>query len=399
MKDGKNHFFHKLINYLIMKFPFYYNMNLMKLSEAFEKEIFINLENIKKYYNIDEKDIFKLLYFNRKIFNNILYELDNNIQIKLNKNNECFSQYFYLNLLITENSNIINYSYSINFIKQIDSYNNNNNINLIKKIIISKIIVDLIEYYKGFDVFNITEKIEIKNINIIKDNINIFKKLDLDLDFKYFKSKNIDVIYVRIIKEMILKKKFKDYKYVLNIINQLDLGSIEITDKMFNEIDDIFNDEININEYLISKEEDIINEEKINFYYIILKYIFKNSLFIFLLKSKFLIITRKNILNLIRKKPELFNLKIEKNIKERLSYIIENIDAKYYLQNYNELKKSKDCNYEKKSAKDSSYINALRQSESKIKNNFSSSSEIGRRNILQAESSLIFYCYKYIFIF
>ena len=382
-----------------MKFPFYYNMNLMKLSEAFEKEIFINLENIKKYYNIDEKDIFKLLYFNRKIFNNILYELDNNIQIKLNKNNECFSQYFYLNLLITENSNIINYSYSIDFIKQIDSYNNNNNNNLIKKIIISKIIVDLIEYYKGFDVFNITEKIEIKNINIIKDNINIFKKLDLDLDFKYFKSKNIDVIYVRIIKEMILKKKFKDYKYVLNIINQLDLGSIEITDKMFNEIDDIFNDEVNINEYLISKEEDIINEEKINFYYIILKYIFKNSLFIFLLKSKFLIITRKNILNLIRKKPELFNLKIEKNIKERLSYIIENIDAKYYLQNYNELKKSKESNYEKKSAKDSSYINALRQSESKIKNNFSSSSEIGRRNILQAESSLKFYCYKYIFIF
>ena len=173
----------------------------------------------------------------------------------------------------------------------------------------------------------------------------------MDLDFKYFKSKNIDDIYVRIIKEMILKKKFNDYKYVLNIVNQLDLESIEITHKMFNEIDDIFNDEININEYLISKEEDIINEEKINFYYIILKYIFKNSLFIFLLKSKFLIITRKNILNLIRKKPELFNLKIEKNIKERLSYIIENIDAKYYLQNYNELKKSKESNYEKKSEK------------------------------------------------
>ena len=172
-------------------------------------KIFINLENIKEYYKIDKKDLFKLLYFNRKIFNHILYELDTNIEINLNKNNECFSQFFYLNLLITENSNNINYCYSTQFIKQIDSYNNNNNNNLIKKLIISKIIVDLIEYYKGFDVFNITEKIEIKNINIIQDNIDIFKKLSLDLDFEYFKSKNIDVIYAKIIKEMILKKNLK----------------------------------------------------------------------------------------------------------------------------------------------------------------------------------------------
>ena len=41
---------------------------------------------------------------------------------------------------------------------------------------------------------------------------------------------------------MILNKKNKDYKYKLKIMNQLDLESIEITHKMFNEIDDIFND-------------------------------------------------------------------------------------------------------------------------------------------------------------
>ena len=376
MNNGKNHFFHKLINYLIMKFPFYYNLNLMKLSESFEKKfvykIFINLENIKEYYKIDKKDLFKLLYFNRKIL------------------------YFYLNLLITENSNIINYCYSTDFIKQIDSYNNKNNNNLIKKLIISKIIVDLIEYYKGFDVFNITEKIEIKNINIIQDNIDIFKKLSLDLDFEYFKSKSIDVIYAKIIKEMILKKKIKDYEYVINIVNQLDLESIEITHKIFNEIDDIFNDERNINEYLISKEEDLIKEEIINFYYIILKYILKNSLFIYLPKSKFLATARKNIINLIRKKSELFNLKIEGNIRERLSYIIENIDSKYYLQNYNEVKKTTENTYEKKTAKESSYIIALSQSESKSKrkNNYSSSKESGRRSILHGESSLITYSFE-----
>ena len=321
-----------------MKFPFYYNLNLMKLTEAFEKKFinkfFINLENIKEYYNINKKDLFKLLYFNKKIYNNILYELDNNFEINLNRNNKYFSQYFYLSLLIKENNNIINYCYSIDFIKQIDSYNNNNNDNLIKRIIVSKIIVDLIGNYKGFEEnnYNYVNSIETENINIIKDNINIFKKLDLDLDYKYFKSKTIDIIYVRIIKEMILKKKFKNYEYVLNIVNQLDLESIEITQKMFNEIDDIFNDENNINEYLLSKDEDIIKEEKINFYYITLKYILKNSIFIYLQKSKFLMKVRKYIINLIKKKSYLLNLKMEGKIKERLFYIIENFDSKYYLQ-------------------------------------------------------------------
>ena len=148
---------------------------------------------------------------------------------------------------------------------------------------------------------------------------------------------------------------------------------------MFNEIDDIFNDENNINVYLLSEDEDIIKEEKINFYYITLKYILKNSIFIYLPKSKFLMKVRKYIINLIKKKSDLLNLKIEGKIKERLFYIIENFDSKYYLEKYNELKGT----YEKNDEKDSSFIKALSQSEIEII--YTSS------DILQNESSIIYF--------
>ena len=72
----------------------------------------------------------------------LLYEYDNIIKINLIEKIDNISYYYYLSLLITKTPNIIYYNYSIQFIRNINEYNINSN-NNIKKIIISKIIIDL----------------------------------------------------------------------------------------------------------------------------------------------------------------------------------------------------------------------------------------------------------------
>ena len=106
------------------------------------KDIFTDIENIKNHFNLNELKAMKLLYFNNNIMHPLLYEFDNIIKINLIEKIDNISYYYYLSLLITKTPNIIYYNYSIQFIRNINEYNINSN-NNIKKIIISKIIIDL----------------------------------------------------------------------------------------------------------------------------------------------------------------------------------------------------------------------------------------------------------------
>ena len=121
----------------------------------------------------------KFLYFNKKKIHEILYEeeekinLDNIIDNKL-------SDYFYLTLLIEDNKDMVNYEYSFdifnNLFNQLKQDNNNN----YKNIILSKIIIELINNYKGtnnYDPEQDNKKLnEIENI--IKNSIESIKVLD-----------------------------------------------------------------------------------------------------------------------------------------------------------------------------------------------------------------------------
>jgi hypothetical protein len=243
------------------------------------KDIFTDIENIKNHFNLNELKAMKLLYFNNNIMHPLLYEFDNIISLDFNKNVN-ISYYFYLTLLIANNPHVIYYYYSIQFIKHINESNINNN-NNIKKIIISKIIIDLIKYYRGFEEFwnNLDEikKIEEDNLQLI-ENINILNELNLNI--KEIKSKTVDKIFLEIIISLI-KNKFEDYNYIENRIKQLDIESIKITQIMFNEIKaQLDNKESGINKFLISKE-DLFDDKKINLYYILLKYIFKERIYIY----------------------------------------------------------------------------------------------------------------------
>ena len=299
-------------------------------------DIFTDIENIKKHYKLNELEIMKLLYFNKNIIHPLLYEFDKIIRINSIEKIDNISYYYYLSLLITKTPNIIYYNYSIQFIRNINEYNINSN-NNIKKIIISKIIIDLIKYYRGLEEFgkNLEEnkKLEEYNLHLIENNLNILNELNLSVN--EIKTKTIDKIYLKIIISL-LKKKFEDYNYIENIIKQLDIESINITQIMFNEIKALLNNkESDINKYLISKE-DLFDDKKINLYYILLKYIFKERIYIY--QINFFLDDRISIIKLINSNSISFE-NLKKDNKERLEYIIKIITgSKYYMEKYDKKK-------------------------------------------------------------
>ena len=301
------------------------------------KNIFINTKNIEKNFSLNELTFIKLLYFNKNIIHPLLYEFDNIINLDYHKVDK-ISYYFYLTLLIANNPNVIYYYYSFQFIKNINENNINNN-NNIKKLIISKIIIDLIKNYIGLEEFgnNLEEikKIEDFNIQVIKNNKKTLNDLNLNLSIKEIKSKTIEEIYLEIIISLI-KNKLENYEYIENIIKQLDFESINLTQIMFNEIKILLDNKEND---IISKEEDLFDNKKINLYYILLKYICKEQIYIY--QINFFLKTRIFFIKLINSNSNCFeNSKIDNTIKERLEYIIEKItDSKYYMKKYDETKK------------------------------------------------------------
>ena len=273
-------------------------------------------------------DKFKFLYFHRKKIKKILYDCEEEVFIDSDKTEKTLDKIFYLSLLVTENKEEINYKYSINYIKQLDESNNNNNLKL-SKIIFSKIILDLIEYFEGFDEYNENTKSSIddiknKNIDIIKKNNSILK--EFNLNDKDFISKSIEEIYFDIIKTLLLK--YKDYKKISDIINELELDKIDLTNFIFKEILIILSNDKRIKEKSIENINDVFNEDKIEFYYLLLKNILKNSYYIN--KIPFLIETRKIIVK---------NKKFIKNSgninKAKLEYLIETLTgSKYYFKQF-----------------------------------------------------------------
>ena len=92
------------------------------------------------------------------------------------------------------------------------------------------------------------------------------------------------------------------------------------------------NDEKYINDYKINDIEDFFEEKKINFYYILIKYIFKNSFFIYHIPLLFE--TRNTIIKIIKTKRTEFlsHLNIENiNLFIKINYIIKFfLDSNYY---------------------------------------------------------------------
>ena len=246
------------------------------------------------------------------------------------------SYFFYLSLLINEEKEIVNYSYSYDLINELELKNRNNNVLI--RLITSKIILELIDNFKGLDNTEnekYNEKIEELtkyNEDYIKNNVINFQEYNLNYNYDNIINNKIDYIYIDIINALIKNRKLEEYDYTYDIIKLLDLENIDITKTMHEELSLVLNsNESYMTDYIIKEVEDLRNEKKINFYYILFKYILKNPIYIY--NIEMLLNTRKNIIKMVKTKlNELSSLIYDNDdIRKRKEYLLkELIDSDYY---------------------------------------------------------------------
>ena len=234
--------------------------------------------------------------------------------------------------------------------------------NILTKLLLSKICIDLIKNFSSMNTYSEEfleelNNIKEKNEKIISENKKYFENNGIKLenekeeenednneeeeDNQGFIEYQIDKIYADIISSLIRNKKIKDYDFSLNILKQMDIENINITNEIYDKLSKTLNDEDIIKEYKIEKNDDIFNEIKINFYFILIKYIFKNSLYIY--HINFFLETRKLILNLLRTNKEIKDInEQEEPIKERANFVIRKlVDVDYFFEDGNSESKKK----------------------------------------------------------
>ena len=289
-----------------------------------------DIENIYRNYPFESKQLF---YFMKDDIHKLFYDNDyifhfesSDLQKVLPENSDKIkiSELFYLSLLISDQPELINYSFSIDYIQKINNrfYNFSIN-NSVKYIIISKLIIFLINYcleQNEEDSENIQKLESMKQDNItsiqnIMEKNKIFTRLNYTIDDVL--NKNIDKIYLDIIIFLIKTNKFSDFDYAYEIIDDLDLKSIALTKEMYEGISQAL-DENNdyLKNYEIENLKDLI-EDKINFYYILIKFIFKNVAYIY--SIPFL---KKNFMNIISFR-DFYILNPNYNIYNKMQYLFE----------------------------------------------------------------------------
>ena len=179
-------------------------------------------EKNKIYLTENESNFFTIInciFLNKNIIHEKLYIEDKIISLNpeeeenISKDLSCI---LLLALLILD-SNFTDFSFSLDFILKINGFRKNENIEVYEKVIISKILLSLIDYYKGLDEFfnnyNETktkiEEIKKNNNNDLINNITAFNN-KFGLNIKDIKSKNIKEIYIEILKSLINKNNNKN---------------------------------------------------------------------------------------------------------------------------------------------------------------------------------------------
>ena len=325
-----------------------YLLKVNKLNEDPLSKLVTNEHEMEIYLKQNNYNLFKYLYLNIKNIINILYDSNKNIEIdKQYYNNQSLSQYFYLIMLINKDKYTINFSYSFDFIREMNNNNKSYNKQL-GKIIRSKIILELIKNYKEIDTHEKTDDKEIEmiqneNKSIIESNLKIFNDIGLNYNEIQIEEKEIDDLYVDIIYSIINNKNiedYKDYKYILDLFEQMNLSQIDISKKIYEKfLNTSFFNSNNIQKYLILSLDDLSDDKKIYFYFILINYILKDSIYIY--QIPFLIKFRKFVIDNIKSKSNLRILfeHIPKKMLIKISFIIEKLsDCAYYKKIFKDYK-------------------------------------------------------------
>ena len=242
-----------------------------------EKQI-TNYNDVNEILSQNKDNKMKILYLNKTNIHKILYDAEETIKISSEMMNNDLSNFFYLILLIEDNPNIINYEYPLDLIRKINNKIKNGDSSIFIKILKYKIIIELIKNYKGTDNYEKEQNEELEKIE--KDNRNSIELQILkELEIENIKKMAIDEIYISII--IMLIKTINNYEYTINIIKDLYFENIDLTILMVDKLSDALNNKEIVNKYKILEKKDFeFNEEIINFYYILFKYILKKSTYL-----------------------------------------------------------------------------------------------------------------------
>ena len=313
------------------KISFSYSSTLNDSTEIFDDYPIYNL--LSKYSEIEDiikendLELLKYFYFNRTKLNKFIYDEEKVIEINSKITQNKYSEDFYLTLLIEDNTDIVNYKYSFEFIKEINHQMKETKNDFLRELMMSKIISVLIKNYEGIDEYDKNEIDELKNLNLERIESNINKLKDLNLNKEDIINKKIDEIYIGIIMDLIKTNKIDDIEYTDNIMMQLELENINLTKTMYDGLANILKFDNNyMKKYIISDKKDLYNNEKtkeevINFYYILFRYILKKPIYIY--QIEFLKEIRKKIFSIIKGE-------IGKNNNEKLEYIFNFFTNSYY---------------------------------------------------------------------
>ncbi len=336
------------------------------------KGIPFELEEINKIQKINRPDFLIFLYINKDRLHDQLYENEEFLKIDIEIKDKKISQYIYLCLLIEDRAEVCNYQYLFELISKLNDIQRGEKEKILKKIIMAKMILSLVDNYRQIDNNEDNkgeeelDKISNFNKNILTDNDNITKLNQYKLKIEDINLKKIEEIYLIIIKYLIENSKLEDFEFIENIINQIELESIFLTKLMLNELNIILTKEKEyIKKYEIISFDDIFDKSKIYFYYNLIKYILKQSLYIF--QFQFLLETSKKILDLIKNNLGKLSTFIKKsNYKYQIEYILkqfigENFYKYYYEASESLIKINQSLNSSQQSKKydpNSSYLNA-----------------------------------------
>ena len=295
-------------------------------------------QEIETMLNLGETDVLKFLYFNRMATHKILYDDEEIINIK-DTHEEKLEYYLYLCILIEENTSVVNYLYSIEFIKKLNDWQTKLKNEKIEKLIIAKIILNFINNFEQSEneentsgkYSEVLDKIKDFNSKIIENNIDELKQFKITS--KDFSSKKLEGIYNDIIKYLFVNKKLDDSEDTNNIIKQIDLKNFNITKVIFDEILVLLRKENDfIKDYIISDYNDLFNLKKINFYYTLIKYIIKNTFYIY--EIPLLLETRNKILKIIKENISglYLSMKQNRNFNDKIEFVLSAfIEYKYYI--------------------------------------------------------------------
>ena len=297
-------------------------------------ELIQNYDDIKEILNNDNINRLEYIYINKQKVHKILYEEEKYIYIETNMINN-FSDYYYLYALINDQPYLINYTYDFELIQKL--YNELiESKNEIKEIILAKMLITYIDYSDFDERYNNIElcsNIKKKCItNIINSKKSVLNKYIIDLNIANLEDKDIYIedIYSDIIKTLIINQKLEKSEETEKLLEEIEVKNIRLNKKIFEGLKQVLIGE-NIKKYEIKNFEDILNENKLSFYYMLFKYILKNSIYIYYIP--FLLQTQKQITLLINNNlKEFYN--INKDIFrlfETLSYFI---DLNYYHKKY-----------------------------------------------------------------